>query len=308
MPSTRPWTATELAATSQLAVRQAYELAVGIGAAVDLVCVLAEPATGFFGSEAKARAAFEQEHSEADAVLGDIERSLADEIGAPPEVVRHIVTGQPWHEILKVAGTSRDRMIICGTRDKGAVSRFLFGSTGIRLLRNAPCPVWLIKPRVDDDAELDVLAATDLTEVGMDVLDTAIGLARALPVRLTILHSVDDDLDRHIARTGVSAEDMAEYRKQSVQAAEARLHDQLSMTDYRTVERGVQCQIAEGAADASILSAIEELNTDLLIMATVGRGGIPGILLGNTAERLLPELPCSLIAVKPDDFVCPVKL
>ena len=70
----------------------------------------------------------------------------------------------------------------------------------------------------------------------------------------------------------------------------------------------MQVKIAEGPADSCILSAIEELDIDLLVMATSGRGGIPGMLFGNTAERLLPELPCSILAIKPDDFQCPIDL
>jgi universal stress protein E len=43
------------------------------------------------------------------------------------------------------------------------------------------------------------------------------------------------------------------------------------------------------------------------VMGTISRGGIPGVLVGNTAERLLPRLDCSLLTVKPEDFVCPVE-
>jgi nucleotide-binding universal stress UspA family protein len=40
----------------------------------------------------------------------------------------------------------------------------------------------------------------------------------------------------------------------------------------------------------------------------VARRGIPGLLIGNTAERILRKLPCSVLAVKPDGFVSPVSL
>jgi universal stress protein E len=33
-----------------------------------------------------------------------------------------------------------------------------------------------------------------------------------------------------------------------------------------------------------------------------------GVMIGNTAERILPELTCSLLAIKPLEFVCPVRL
>lgn len=47
---------------------------------------------------------------------------------------------------------------------------------------------------------------------------------------------------------------------------------------------------------------------DLVIMGTVARSGIAGLLVGNTAERVLRKLPCSVLAVKPDGFVSPVRL
>jgi len=40
----------------------------------------------------------------------------------------------------------------------------------------------------------------------------------------------------------------------------------------------------------------------------VGRAGAPGITIGNTAERLLPEVTCSVLAVKPPGFHCSIGL
>jgi len=41
-------------------------------------------------------------------------------------------------------------------------------------------------------------------------------------------------------------------------------------------------------------------------MGTVSRTGIPGLLIGNTAEVILNNLECSVLAVKPADFATPV--
>jgi len=38
----------------------------------------------------------------------------------------------------------------------------------------------------------------------------------------------------------------------------------------------------------------------------VGRNGIEGLLLGNTADKLLNHCDCSVLAVKPDGFVSPI--
>ena len=44
---------------------------------------------------------------------------------------------------------------------------------------------------------------------------------------------------------------------------------------------------------------------DLIVMGTVARTGIPGLLIGNTAETILQRVDCSVLAVKPDGFVSP---
>jgi len=62
------------------------------------------------------------------------------------------------------------------------------------------------------------------------------------------------------------------------------------------------------APTKAILRVVEGVHPDLVVMGTIARGGIAGMLVGNTAERLLQRLDCSLLTVKPADFVCPVEL
>jgi len=52
---------------------------------------------------------------------------------------------------------------------------------------------------------------------------------------------------------------------------------------------------------------VENKNIDILVMGTVARTGIPGFVIGNTAENIVQKLSCSLMALKPRGFVSPVK-
>ena len=126
--------------------------------------------------------------------------------------------------------------------------------------------------------------------------------------RVRVIHAVDHQLDRRMWHTGMSEEEVAEYRENTRAEAEAALHEQLSQTDYRSLKYGVEPIIANGHPDICVMQALEDEPTHLVIMGTCARGGIPGMLLGNTAERLLPQLNCSILALKPDDFVSPVKV
>jgi nucleotide-binding universal stress UspA family protein len=62
-----------------------------------------------------------------------------------------------------------------------------------------------------------------------------------------------------------------------------------------------------GRPDDIIPAYISENNIDLLLMGTVARTGVPGFVMGNTAEDVIRQTTCSLLTVKPDDFVSPVK-
>jgi nucleotide-binding universal stress UspA family protein len=56
------------------------------------------------------------------------------------------------------------------------------------------------------------------------------------------------------------------------------------------------------------LDHIERYDVELLVMGTVAREGIPGLITGNTAERLLPHIPCLVLAVKLEGFTSPTTL
>ena len=51
-----------------------------------------------------------------------------------------------------------------------------------------------------------------------------------------------------------------------------------------------------------------EKEVELIVMGTVSRTGVAGFLIGNTAEKILGQVDCSVLTVKPDGFITPVRL
>ncbi|NNE00314.1 MAG: universal stress protein [Pirellulaceae bacterium] len=62
-----------------------------------------------------------------------------------------------------------------------------------------------------------------------------------------------------------------------------------------------------GEAPQSITDFIGRNDVDLVVMGTIARSGLSGIVMGNTAEQILNTIECSVLALKPSDFVSPVK-
>lgn len=66
--------------------------------------------------------------------------------------------------------------------------------------------------------------------------------------------------------------------------------------------------IVQGGPDREIPRVAKEIKADLVVMGTVARTGIKGVVIGNTAESILSQLECSVLAVKPKAFVSPISI
>jgi nucleotide-binding universal stress UspA family protein len=66
--------------------------------------------------------------------------------------------------------------------------------------------------------------------------------------------------------------------------------------------------LVKGSARREIPALAKQLEVDLVVMGTVARTGIPGLIMGNTAEAILGQIDCSVLAIEPPGFVTPVSL
>lgn len=66
--------------------------------------------------------------------------------------------------------------------------------------------------------------------------------------------------------------------------------------------------LLKGAARKEIPALAKRLAIDCIVMGTVARTGIRGFIMGNTAETILEQIDCSVLAIKPPGFVTPVVL
>jgi nucleotide-binding universal stress UspA family protein len=65
--------------------------------------------------------------------------------------------------------------------------------------------------------------------------------------------------------------------------------------------------LVKGKAGDVIPAFVEKRGIDLVVIGTVGRSGIPGLLIGNTAEEILNAVDCSVLTLKPEGFETPIQ-
>jgi universal stress protein E len=211
-----------------------------------------------------------------------------------------VVHGKSWLAIIRQVLRQNHDLVIAGTRHLSSMRDFLMGSTGVKLLRKCPCPVWVTKPQPSRRIA-SILVAHDLRPVGDLAMELSCSMAQLHDAQLHVLHAAEYPEFEYALPARVSAEKAAEYRRH----AEQHIAAQLAKFD---LDQPPQVHFVVEPPDFAILSHIARHGIDLLIMGTVGRTGIRGLITGNTAERLLPQIPCSMLAVKPTEFESPITI
>ncbi len=239
-------------------------------------------------------------------VLAELVRQ-AQEAGVAADAV--FVHGKGWLELIRQVLRGRHDLLLVGTRSFSSTSvrRMLLGDTALKLFRRCPCPVWVTRPE-PIDRPLNVLVASDLKPASEIGLQVAVALGQAVDVNIHVLHVADYPLFS-LCLASLPDEVGPGYERKVRTHDEQALHDQLErIVQAAASSIPVQVHLSNSASrpDEAILQFINEHHIDLLVMGSIGRAGVAGVMIGNTAERLLPEVPCSVLAVKPPDFVCPI--
>lgn len=241
------------------------------------------------------------------------------------EIKTKVLVGIPFLEIIREILRDGHDLVIKAAESGGLIDR-VFGSDDMHLLRKCPCPVWLVKSK-SPKAYRRILAAVDVDDfyppeelntrhqLNVQILEMASSLALSEFAQLHVMH-VWDAVGEMVVNSVVhdmSEEEVVAYveqvRRQNAANLDALMRGVTSnigqdASDYLRP----QTHLIKGAARKEVPAFAEEIKADLVVMGTVARTGIPGFIMGNTAETILNRLDCSVLAVKPPGFVTPVTL
>ena len=209
------------------------------------------------------------------------------EVGLRAELA--IRTEEPYEAIIREAQERNADMVLVGKHE--STHRSHLGSVARALIRECPAPVWVLKPGSNTVPEV-IVAATDLTPTGAVAVAHASQLARRSEAQLHVVHAYALDMAAQMHPNDGSED---EVRNQ----ANAAVHDQTKSAD---APAGSIVHVTRNSPIRAILGADEELKPDLVVLGSISRSGLPGLLLGNTAENVLPKIASSLLTVKPQDF------
>jgi nucleotide-binding universal stress UspA family protein len=178
------------------------------------------------------------------------------------------------------------------THGRGPVSRFFLGSVADELLRRSPVPLLLTRSHerapalIPEPVLRNVLIPLDGSALAEQVLGPALDLARLMASRCTLLRVVEAGPPPHgrteqaVAEAGAYLEHLAGWVREPALPVEARV-------------------VVAPHAAAAIIQEAQAQGSDLIALATHGRGGVRRMLLGSVADKVIRATTTPVLVYRP---------
>jgi nucleotide-binding universal stress UspA family protein len=184
-------------------------------------------------------------------------------------------SGDPATTIAAAAKESRARMVLVGLGGHGAAARFFGNETALRLMRVSQVPVLAVDSNLRALPKR-IVVATDFRESSIEAARLALEIA-APGATLTLAHVVPWERKEYIPEQW--------FREHEANIA-AQLTRVAGWLDHGSKFR-IHQKVLYGKPGPSLLSCAEELDADLIVAGTHGRGFLGRILGGETLSKLV---------------------
>lgn len=184
----------------------------------------------------------------------------------------------------------------------------------MHLLRKCPCPVWILNSDAEP-ASRRIVAAVDpdpqdpvRNALNNKVMQLATSLASNDDARVDVLNAwhLQEEMALRRSRVHMPEDEIQAILAKTEAASAARL--KVLTDNYTEFSDRMRILHVKGVAEDVIIDHAEVENADTLVMGTISRTGLAGYFIGNTAETVLSRVNCSVLTVKPEQFVSPVTL
>lgn len=243
----------------------------------------------------------------------ELQTMVAAQVGGRAKFNTKVFVGTPYIEIIRQVLRGAHDLVVKTAEGRSSLSQRLFGGTAFNLMRQCPCPVWVVKTQHERQLKR-ILAAVDVevdadtqqhTELNSNIMQIATSLAELEGADLYVVHAWSVWMESILKRR--TPVDQFQKMLQGQEMASAAALNSL-LQPYNLTLDSPRVKLIHGAPDFVIPGVVHDDQIELLVMGTVCRTGIPGFMMGNTAEHVLSDVDCSVLTLKPERFQSPIEL
>jgi universal stress protein E len=213
---------------------------------------------------------------------------------------------RPFESVINEVITQDFDIVIKGTHQHDKLKSVIFTPTDWHILRKCPCPVLLVKDHQWPEKG-NILAAVN---VGSDedehislnsvITKQAISLAKLINANVNLVNSYPG--------TPVNiAIEIPEFNSHEYNLTMLKQHEDAMEKHASSFNIAPEfTYVKEGLPEDVIESLSQELDAELVILGTIGRTGFSAAFIGNTAEHVIDQLNCDVLALKPLGYQSPL--
>jgi len=199
-----------------------------------------------------------------------------------------VLAGEPGKAIVAFAREVEADLIVVATPREGQGRELFIGSTALRILRTASCPVLVARGRVGR-AYARALLAVDLDEAGQRVMHAATQWLG--DIEIDLVHGFRVPQEGQLRMHGHTEEEIAKLRGFMQADVEERLES------YRSALPHASFHVEQGFAASVILDAALRLRSDVLVLGKHRRSSADERLIGSVAQFMLYTCPTDIMLV-----------
>lgn len=182
-------------------------------------------------------------------------------------------------------------LLLVSTRDK-SIQKTLLGSTTLDIMRRCPCPIWAVKPEANERKKIMVGIHFDPKledrnkALNQEILRLTTRFKRTTTEELHFVNVVNKPTSALRRQHLADMEDLARC--------------------CRDAGLKINIEVLEGEPTNILPAYARDNGIALTVLGMLSRTGLQGFFIGNTAEKILDDLDCSVVTVKPKSFVSPI--
>ena len=236
---------------------------------------------------------------------GEVSRALAGSSLCGHEATSMIREGRPYVEIVLAAMDWGADLVVAGGGEKKGLDATSLATESTGLVENCPCPVLVSSKTGPVDA---IIVPVNLSDLSRQAVRYGAHLGDRWGIPLEIVHVMTTSWPEYSELSAQDWWNTAYAGTMSFKEVESAHREklltflsELSLPETLDWRADILSDSAQVPAERIANLTLEHENP-LVVIGSLGRRSMAGLMIGNTAQRLFKKIACSFLTFKTEDF------
>jgi nucleotide-binding universal stress UspA family protein len=212
-----------------------------------------------------------------------------------------VVLGRARQKIAKIAASWKANLVVVGSNEAGPLTRLLLGSTARAVLRNAPCAVEVVRPRVDGKHAwtkgMKILVATDGSEYSLAALRSVARHPWPEGSKFKVI-SIPEPFTPLGRFSHFEMKEIENLNTAAVRDAKRYAESGATILRKAGLVASIKAPLPQDGDAGEILKEADRWPARMVVLGSHGRRGFDRLTMGSVSEHVALNAPCSVEVIR----------